>query len=112
MGPDGNLLSGLPAGLKDEFATELAEAGAARIERIVSPPGHSSPDGFWYDQPHAEWVAVLAGSAGLLFEGEPEPRRLGPGDYVLIPRMPAIGLLGRTLKRRRCGWPCICRQRP
>ena len=33
-----------------------------RIERIVSR-GHTSPPDFWYDQPQAEWVIVLAGSA-------------------------------------------------
>ena len=37
------------------------------------------------DQDEAEWVVVLAGSDGLLFEGEAEPRILKPGDYVHIP---------------------------
>ena len=30
-------------------------------------------------------MLVLSGSAGLLFEGEDEPRVLRRGDYVLIP---------------------------
>jgi cupin 2 domain-containing protein len=30
-------------------------------------------------------VLVLAGAAGLVFEGEAEPRVLRPGDYLLIP---------------------------
>ena len=55
-----------------------------RIERIVST-GQASPPGFWYDQDWAEWVLVLSGAAGLEFEGEAAPRRLGPGDCVLIP---------------------------
>ena len=28
---------------------------------------------------------MLSGSAGLLFEGEAEPRALGPGNFVNIP---------------------------
>ncbi len=55
-----------------------------RIERIVST-GQFSPPGFWYDQPHGEWVVVLKASAGLLFENEPAPRILHPGDFVNIP---------------------------
>jgi len=47
--------------------------------------GQGSPPGFWYDQPWAEWVLVLAGSAGLRFEGEAGVRVLSAGDYVLIP---------------------------
>jgi cupin 2 domain-containing protein len=55
-----------------------------RIERIVST-GQASPPGFWYDQPWTEWVLLLAGAAGLLFEDEPTPRPLKAGDYLLIP---------------------------
>ena len=54
-----------------------------RIERIVSR-GHASPEGFWYDQPSAEWVLLLQGSARLRFEDEPQPRELKPGDWVEI----------------------------
>jgi cupin 2 domain-containing protein len=55
-----------------------------RIERIVSIGHASRPDG-WYDQDRAEWVVLLAGSAGLVFEGEAEPVLLEPGTYVHIP---------------------------
>jgi cupin 2 domain-containing protein len=73
----------------------LADAGAAkhvdalltrpglRIERIVSW-GQASPPGFWYDQPEAEWVLVLAGAARLRFADESEAQALGPGDWVDI----------------------------
>ena len=64
--------------------TELLAAPGLRVERIVST-GQASPPGLWYDQDRAEWVLVLSGSAGLLFEGEDGPRVLGPGDHVLIP---------------------------
>ena len=85
MPPRGrNLLADLPAKLDEEECSELLSAPHVRIERIVST-GQASPPGFWYDQAWAEWVLVLAGSAGLLFEGEGEPRVLRRGDHVLIP---------------------------
>jgi cupin 2 domain-containing protein len=83
-GDGGNLLASLPARLDAEQIIALVENENLRIERIVST-GQASPPGFWYDQPWAEWVLVLTGSAGLLFEGEAEPRVLRAGDYLLIP---------------------------
>jgi cupin 2 domain-containing protein len=80
----GNLFSAVPAELADEQIIALLGTPNVRIERIVSC-GQASPPGFWYDQDWAEWVIVLAGSAGLLFESEAAPLRLGPGDYVTIP---------------------------
>lgn len=81
---DGNIFEHVPKRLPEEQLTELLAAPGLRIERIVST-GQASPAGFWYDQDRAEWVLVLTGSAGLLLEGEPEPRVLEPGDHVLIP---------------------------
>jgi cupin 2 domain-containing protein len=80
----GNLFAAVPARLTEEEITILAESPGARIERIVST-GHASPPGFWYDQDRTEWVMILAGSAGLLIEGEAEPRSLASGDWVEIP---------------------------
>lgn len=80
----GNLFAILPERLREEEITTLAALPGARIERIVST-GQASPLGFWYDQEQAEWVVLLSGSAGLLFEGEAAPRILRPGDYVEIP---------------------------
>jgi len=78
-----NLLAGLPPSAPEELIDVLVAAGDVRIERIVST-GQASPPGFWYDQPRAEWVLLVAGSALLRFEDEPAPRRLGPGDHVAI----------------------------
>jgi cupin 2 domain-containing protein len=83
-GSDGNLLAAPPRRLKAEQTTPLVANENLRIERIVST-GQASPPGFWYDQAWTEWVLLVAGSAGLLFEGEAEPRTLRPGDYLLIP---------------------------
>jgi cupin 2 domain-containing protein len=80
----GNLLGDLPARLDAEQISALITSVHLRIERIVST-GQASPPGFWFDQDWAEWVLVVAGSAGLLFEGESEPRVLQAGDYLLIP---------------------------
>ena len=83
-GNTGNLFAALPERLETEQITALLASENLRIERIVST-GQASPPGFWYDQAWAEWVLLVAGSAGLLFEGEAEPRVLTPGDYLLIP---------------------------
>jgi cupin 2 domain-containing protein len=78
------MLAGLPPALSGEAFDTIVESDSVRIERIVSN-GQASPEGEWYDQERDEWVLVLAGSAGLLFDGEQEPHHLGTGDYVLIP---------------------------
>lgn len=83
-GDSGNLLAALPERLDAEQMVTLLAGDNLRIERIVST-GQASPPGFWYDQDWAEWVLVLAGSAGVLFEGETELRVLEPGDYLLVP---------------------------
>jgi cupin 2 domain-containing protein len=80
----GNLLAALPERKAEEHVDLLVEKSGVRIERIVST-GQASPPGFWYDQPWTEWVLLLAGAAGLLFEDEPTPRPLKAGDYLLIP---------------------------
>ncbi len=79
----GNLFADLPARLAHEQVTTLLSAAAIRIERIVSR-GQSSAADFWYDQPQAEWVTVLAGAATVTFEGDTAVQ-LAPGDYLHIP---------------------------
>lgn len=78
-----NLLANLPADAPEEVVSVLLTAPGLRVERIVST-GHVSPLGFHYDQPQAEWVAVLAGSADLRFADEAAPRHLVAGDALLI----------------------------
>ena len=82
--PIQNLFSSLSHSGMDEKVTQLLSAPNVRIDRIVSK-GQASPPGFWWDQEWAEWVILLSGAAGLLFEGDSEPRALKPGDYVHIP---------------------------
>ena len=78
-----NLLRDLPDARAGEASDTLLAAPGLRIERIVSL-GQASPAGFWYDQPQAEWVVLLAGAARLRFADEPQERALGPGDWVHI----------------------------
>jgi cupin 2 domain-containing protein len=78
-----NLLEHMSAAAGNEEFTELLARPGLCIERIVST-GQASPPGFWHEQPDGEWVALLAGAAGLRFEDEAAPRRLAPGDFVHI----------------------------
>lgn len=77
------LLVDLPLRADDEIVSVLVSDAGLRVERIVST-GQASPPGFYYDQPHAEWVAVLTGAADLRFADEAQARRLVAGDAVLI----------------------------
>jgi cupin 2 domain-containing protein len=69
---------------RDEICETLLETARFRLERIIST-GQATRAGQWYDQERGEWVALLSGRAGLLFEGEQEPRAMKPGDHLLIP---------------------------
>jgi cupin 2 domain-containing protein len=91
--PGGNLFAAIPERLvREEIATLLSSPGL-RIERIVSH-GNASPPGFWYDQPQAEWVVVLAGRAELRFEDSDATTRMETGDWVHI----------TTHRRHRVEW--------
>ncbi|MEW6388737.1 MAG: cupin domain-containing protein [Thermodesulfobacteriota bacterium] len=79
-----NILAEIPELLAEELIEKLLDAEHFFLERIVSA-GQATAAGEWYDQGTNEWVILLSGSAGLLFEGEEEPVALKPGDYVLIP---------------------------
>ena len=79
-----NMFSQLPAEPPEQelFQTLLQRPGI-HIERIVSF-GHASPADFWYQQPQAEWVLLLSGSAQLRFADDAQVRSLQPGDFVQI----------------------------
>ncbi len=79
-----NLFADLPNDLPEELVETITQNKHFRIERIIST-GHSSPEGFWYDQDKSEWVILLKGEAQLFFEGEEQPVHMKPGDYINIP---------------------------
>lgn len=72
-----------PSEDKDEKITPLLRHPAFRLDHLVSN-GRPSPEGFWYDQPEDEWVALLRGKATLDFRGA-GARTLKAGDALLIP---------------------------
>ena len=79
-----NITARIPAELPEEMHEVLLAGTGYRVDRIVSL-GHASPPDFWYDQPTAEWVLLVAGAARLRFEGEQHACELQPGDYLNIP---------------------------
>ncbi|WP_332673518.1 cupin domain-containing protein [Aromatoleum sp.] len=82
--PDhGNLTEHLPPAADAEAFETLFANPAVRIERIVSH-GHASAEGFWYDQPHDEWVVIVQGEAVLAF-ADGRNLALRSGDWVAIP---------------------------
>jgi cupin 2 domain-containing protein len=83
--PDsGNLFAGLPRKLAGEQFVTLVQLPGTRIERIVST-GQTTPVGEWFDQSWDEWALLLRGGAELVIEGDAAPRRLRPGDWLLLP---------------------------
>jgi cupin 2 domain-containing protein len=76
-----NLFSNIPNNLPNEITETLVQAQNIHIERIVSQ-GHSSPDGFWYDQIENEFVLVIQGYARLRFEDE--VIEMKAGDWINI----------------------------
>jgi cupin 2 domain-containing protein len=82
MGRLTNLLADISDDLPEELVQPILSTPGLRIERIVSL-GHSSPEGFRYDQETHEWVLLVNGSARLVFDGG-EPFDLRPGSFVNI----------------------------
>ncbi|MDD1621339.1 MAG: cupin domain-containing protein [Methylococcaceae bacterium] len=78
-----SIFADIPKQLPLELCQTLLTKPNVRIERIISK-GHSSADGFWYDQTQDEWVILLQGRARLSFRDTPSIE-LNAGDYLLIP---------------------------
>jgi len=79
-----NILSRIPYFMQDEISETLLKSEHFKLERIVSS-GQATPPREWYDQDTNEWVILLSGSAGLLFDGEEEMFIMEQGDYIHIP---------------------------
>ncbi len=77
----GRIGEGAAAPEGGESFAELAAAGGARVERIAS---RAVTQGDWYDQPHTEFVLLLAGAARLGFADGTE-RALAAGDWAVLP---------------------------
>lgn len=79
----GSLFKNIPGELTEEQFESICSTEYVKIERIVSK-GHSSPEGFWYDQDWNEFVLIVKGSAGLQIDGQDEIVILNAGDYLNI----------------------------
>ena len=79
-----NLFAQIPRDLPDERTEALVETASVRVERIVSA-GQATAPGRWYDQEWDEWVVLLQGGAGLLFEGDDRMVVMRAGDWIHIP---------------------------
>ena len=79
-----NIYSSIPHSIPQELFQDILITDTFEVKRIVSK-GHASPKDFWYDQDKNEWVILLKGRAGLLFEGNNNIIELKPGDYINIP---------------------------
>lgn len=66
-----------------ELTEELHGGDRLKILRIHSEGHVTAPDA-WYDQDEDEWVALLAGTAELLFE-DGTLLAMTSGDWVVIP---------------------------
>lgn len=78
-----SLLSDIPRDLPGELFDTICSSDHVKIERIVSR-GHSSPEGFWYDQDKNEFVLIVKVSAGLKLEKKDDIVVLKAGDYFKI----------------------------
>ena len=78
-----NLFNDIPEKSDQEFLDILLQKDSIKVERIVSR-GHSSPENFWYDQDKNEFVLLISGYAGLIFD-DGTKINLKPGDYLIIP---------------------------
>ena len=77
-----NLLTNLPDKLPEEVFETLINSKNIKIERIISPKDHKTPNGKWFNQDLNEFVILLKGSATLLFKENSEIIKLKPGDYL------------------------------
>lgn len=68
---------------EEEMTQQLLTAPGVRVERILSG-GQVSPEGFWYDQPEDEWVAVLQGEGEIAYP-DGSKVQLQTGDTLLLP---------------------------
>jgi cupin 2 domain-containing protein len=79
-----NIFSDIPEQTPKEILETIIKSDQVKIERIISR-GQATTDGDWYNQNQNEWVLILKGNAGLLFEDSEEIVIMKTGDYINIP---------------------------
>ncbi len=96
-----NLFDLPPLPIAEELTDILASTAHTRVERIISA-GQTSG---WYDQPEAEFVALLQGRATIEYEDK-RPVRLAKGDTLLIPAHERHRV-SETSAEPPCVWLCV-----
>lgn len=79
-----NIFADIPKEIPQEIFEHIVNTNIIKIERIISH-GHTSPENYWYDQSHNEWVLLLQGQAKILFAATEQLIIIKPGDYINIP---------------------------
>ena len=78
-----NLLTPPGTTADGETFVPLLQHPGFTLEHIVSR-GAASPEGFWFDQDHCEWVLLLQGDAVIRYDSG-EALALNAGDSLTIP---------------------------
>ncbi len=89
---------------KDENIYNIFESKNIKIERIVSW-GQSTPNDFWYNQPHDEWILLLNGEACIAYDDN-RTFNIRHGDYMLIPAFQKHKVT-HTSSEPKCVWLAI-----
>ena len=98
-----NIFDGITAVGEEEQFDLLMKGTHYRIDRIVSS-GHSSPQGFWYDQEDDAWILLVPGKATL--EGEGKFIDMKAGDYMFLPKN-CKHRIEKTSVEPICIWLCF-----
>ena len=78
-----NLFDTQDLSINQEQFEDILSNSHLKLERIVSF-GYPTPKDEWYDQDETEWVALLKGTATLLYK-DGSKVEMGEGDALLIP---------------------------
>jgi Cupin domain. len=87
-----------------EIINVLLKNESVQIEHIVST-GQKSPEGFWYNEKRAEFVALMQGEAILEYVDGTQAK-LVAGDTLLIPPH-KTHRVAYTSEEPACIWLCI-----
>lgn len=98
-----NIFDGIAEIGEEEQFDLLMKGRNFRIDRIVSS-GHSSPQGFWYDQEDDEWILLVQGKATLEMEGKFVEMKAG--DYLFLPKN-CKHRIEKTSVEPCCIWLCF-----
>ena len=100
----GNIFKDIKCAKGTETFVSIVEKGCLKIKKIVSN-GVKSPEGFWYNQAHDEFVLLLRGRARILFR-KGKSMDLKQGDYLIIPKC-AEHRIDYTSSKPQCVWLCV-----